>query len=128
MYNEQTSAKSISTFAEKYNAEACNGRWFADADADFCIALQMQISVLLCRFGCKFLQSYADLDADSIFVYIILQYFASLCINPYNSADLDANFCVVTHILTRIYALFCGFECRFQNFYADRNNEDFRIF
>ena len=64
--------------------------------------MQMQISVLLCRFGCKFLQSYADLDADSIFVYIILQYFASLCINPYNSAYLDANFCVVTHILTRL--------------------------
>ena len=78
---------------EKYNAEARTCRWFADADADFWIALGMriQISVLLCGFGCGFLQSHADLDADSIFLYIISQYFASFCINPYNSADLDAN-------------------------------------
>ena len=44
--------------------------------------MRMQISALFCRFRCGFLQGFADLNADSVFLCIISQNFASFGIYP----------------------------------------------
>ena len=81
-----------------------------------------------CGCGCGFLQSHADLDAESIKFYIHPQNFASFCINPYNCTDFNADFCKVMRIWMRISVELCGSkQCGIPHIFASADADaDFR--
>ena len=59
--------------------------------------MRMQIYAIFCRFGCVFLQSVENLNADE-YLSKISQIFSSFRIHPYSYVDLNADLCIVLKI------------------------------
>ena len=58
-------------------------------------------SLHLLPTGCRFLHSIADFDADYVLSSIVLPFYASIIMSPYNYADFDSNFGIVLRICMR---------------------------